>query len=302
MNLLFGSFWRAVAYGLRPRVIVLSFLPLLLMVGLALGLGYLYWDGVLASVRLWLESSTLVGSIAGWLQSMGLGNLKAVLAPLIVIFAVTPLIVVFSLLAVAFMMTPALTSLVAEKRFPTLERKRGGSLVASLWWSLVSTLLALVVLLVSVPLWLIPPLILILPPLIWGWLTYRIMAFDALAEHASSEERRELFRRHRMSLLGIGIFCGYLGAAPSLIWASGVLFVAAFVVLVPLAIWLYTLVFALASLWFAHFCLAALQALRAERAAAANAPTPPDAGILDSLPLSLSHAPDPIDSPNPARE
>ena len=301
MSLLFDSFWRAVAYGLRPRVIVLSFLPLLLMVGLALGLGYLYWDAVLAAVRLWLESSTLVGSISGWLQSMGLDNLKAVLAPLIVIFAVTPLIVVFSLLAVALMMTPALTSLVAEKRFPTLERKRGGSLLASLWWSLVSTLLALVVLIVSVPLWLIPPLILILPPLIWGWLTYRVMAFDALAEHASSEERRELFRRHRMSLLSIGIFCGYLGAAPSLIWASGVLFVAAFVVLVPLAIWLYTLVFALASLWFAHFCLAALQALRTERAAAAAAPTPPDGEMLDALPLSLNHARDPIDTPNPER-
>jgi hypothetical protein len=302
MSLLFDSFWRAVAYGLRPRVVVLSFLPLLLMGGLALGLGYFYWAGVLETVNLWLESSTLVGSISGWLQGMGLGNLKAVLAPLIVIFAVTPLIVVFSLLTVALMMTPALTSLVAERRFPALERKRGGSLVASLWWSLVSTLLALLALIVSVPLWLIPPLILILPPLIWGWLTYRVMAFDALAEHASSEERRELFRRHRMSLLGIGIFCGYLGAAPSLIWASGVLFVAAFVVLVPLAIWLYTLVFAFASLWFAHFCLAALQTLRAERAAAATAPTPPDAEILDSLPLSLSHAPDLTDSPKPARE
>ena len=302
MSLLFDSFWRAVAYGLRPRVVMLSFLPLLLMGGLALGLGYFYWAGVLETVNLWLESSTLVGSISGWLQGMGLGNLKAVLGPLIVIFAVTPLIVVFSLLAVALMMTPALTSLVAQRRFPALERKRGGSLVASLWWSLVSTLMALLALVVSVPLWLIPPLILILPPLIWGWLTYRVMAFDALAEHASSEERRELFRRHRMSLLGIGIFCGYLGAAPSLIWASGVLFVAAFVVLVPLAIWLYTLVFALASLWFAHFCLAALQALRAERAAAATAPTPPDAELFDSLPLSLSHAPDPTDSPNPARD
>lgn len=302
MSLLFDSFWRAVAYGLRPRVVVLSFLPLLLMAGLALGLGYLYWDGVLAAVRLWLDSSTLVGSISGWLQSMGLGNLKAVLAPLIVIFAVTPLIVVFSLLAVALLMTPALTSLVAERRFPTLERKHGGSLLASLWWSLMSTLLALVVLVVSVPLWLIPPLILVLPPLIWGWLTYRVMAFDALAEHASSEERSELFRRHRLSLLGIGIFCGYLGAAPSLIWASGVLFVAAFVVLVPLAIWLYTLVFALASLWFAHFCLAALQALRAERAAAAAAPTPPDALLPDSSTLPLNHAPDAIDTPNPERQ
>jgi hypothetical protein len=112
----------------------------------------------------------------------------------------------------------------------------------------------------------------VLPPLIWGWLTYRVMAFDALAEHASTEERREIFRRHRGWLLGMGVFCGYLGAAPSLIWASGALFAAAFVILVPLAIWIYTLVFAFSSLWFAHYCLSALQALRAEKAlAAANA-------------------------------
>ena len=127
-------------------------------------------------------------------------------------------------------------------------------------------MLALVALVVSVPLWLVPPLVLILPPLIWGWLTYRVMVFDALADHASKEERLEIFRRHRSSLLGIGIVTGYLGAAPSIVWASGVVFAAAFFVLVPLAIWIYTLVFAFSSLWFTHYGLAALQRLRAERA------------------------------------
>ena len=267
MTLLFDSFWRAVAYCLHPRVMLLSVVPLILLVVLSLGLGYMYWDLALELVRQWLDASTLVESLSSWLQSMGVGKLQSVLAPLIVIFAVTPLIVVISLLVVALMMTPALTSLVAEKRFPALERRKGGSFLSSLGWSLLSTLLALVALVVSVPLWLIPPLILVLPPLIWGWLTYRVMAFDALAEHASHDERREIFRRHRLSLLGIGVFCGFLGAAPSLIWASGALLVTAFVVLVPLAIWIYAVVFALSSLWFAHFCLSALQQLRVERAA-----------------------------------
>jgi len=36
-------------------------------------------------------------------------------------------------------------------------------------------------------------------------------------------------------------------------------------VLVPLAIWIYTLVFAFSALWFAHYALAALQSLRSER-------------------------------------
>jgi hypothetical protein len=67
--------------------------------------------------------------------------------------------------------------------------------------------------------------------------------------------------------MGMGVFAGYLGAAPSLVWASGVVFAAAFVILLPLAIWIYTLVFAFSSLWFAHYCLNALHTLRAQRAA-----------------------------------
>ena len=264
MNLFLDSFWRAVAYCLHPRVIALSFLPLAIMVVLSLGLGYFYWDPTLEWVRGLLESSDLMTSIWGWLQGVGAGNLKTVVAPLIVIFALTPLIVLLSLLLVAVFMGPYLSALVAERRFSHLERKRGGSMATSIAWSLGSTALALLALVISLPLWLVPPLILILPPLIWGWLTYRVMAFDALSEYASTDERREVFRRHRPWLLGIGVLTGYLGAAPSIVWASGALFAAAFVILVPVAIWIYTLVFAFASLWFAHYCLAALERLRAE--------------------------------------
>ena len=292
MKLFLDSFWRAVAYCARPRVIFLSFLPLALMVGLALGLGYYYWDSTLEWVRRALESSSMINTVWAWLQSVGAGSLKLVLAPLLVILAVTPVLVILSLLTVAFLMTPALTALVAERRFPQLERKRGGSIALSLLWSLTSTLLALIALIVSVPLWLVPPLILVLPPLIWGWLTYRVMAFDALAEHASPEERREIFRRHRIRLLGIGVFCGFLGAAPSLIWASGALLAAAFVILVPLAIWIYTLVFAFSSLWFAHYCLAALRDLRAEQALAAAPVVAPAPAPIDVPAVTL-----PDDSP-----
>lgn len=266
MNLFLDSFWRAAADCLRPRVIVLSILPLVLMVALSLTLGYFYWDAALEGVRDALDGSSLVTTLSEWLQTIGADGLKTVLAPIIVVFAVTPVVVLLSLLLVALMMTPALVTMVAERRFSLLERKQGGSMLASVFWSLGSTVLAIIALLVSVPLWLIPPLILVLPPLIWGWLTYRVMAFDALAEHASRPERLEILRRHRPWLLGIGVFTGYLGAVPSLLWASGALFIVAFVVLVPIAIWVYTLVFAFSSLWFAHYSLAALQQLRDEGA------------------------------------
>jgi len=269
MNLLFDSFWRAAAYCLRPRVIVLSLLPLVLVIALTVGLGYFYWDGALDQVRAVLESSEFVNHGWAWLDSMGLGRIKTVLAPLIVIFAVTPLIVIVSLLVVAILMTPVLVRLVALRRFPALEERNGASFLRSVAWSLGSTLLALLATVASIPLWFVPPLVLVLPPLIWGWLTYRVMAFDALAAHADAQERRTILKRHRLRLLGMGVLAGYLGAAPSLVWASGVLFAAAFVILVPVAVWIYTLVFAFSSLWFAHYCLAALQDLRREQAVAA---------------------------------
>lgn len=284
MPLLFDSFWRAVAYCLRPRVILLSLLPLVLMTALAIGLGYFFWDAALDQIHLWLDAFSFSGTMWSWLEGMGVGRLKTVLAPLLVIFGVTPLIVVVSLLVVALMMTPALVRMVAQNRFATLQAMHGGSLAASVLWSLGSTLAALIAMIISIPLWAIPPLILVLPPLIWGWLTYRVMAFDALAEHATAQERREIFRRYRLELFGMGVLTGYLGAAPSLVWASGAVFAAAFVILVPVAIWIYTLVFAFSSLWYAHFCLAALQQMRD----AGNVNRPPGATPTTEV-IALEH-------------
>lgn len=264
MRLLVDSFWRSVAYCVHPRVIALSVLPLVLMVAATFGLGYFFWDQAVASINLRLEGYELFGTARVWLEAVGLPQLGAVLAPLLILALVTPVIVVVALLMVAVFMTPAMVDLVAHRRFVGLERKRGGSLWSSVWWSFWSTLVALVVMVVSMPFWLIPPLVLVLPPLVWGWLTYRVFAFDALAEHASKAERDQLLDRHRHSLLVMGVIAGYLGAAPSVLWASGAMFIALAPLLVPLAIWIYSLVFAFASLWFAHYLLTALERLRLE--------------------------------------
>lgn len=274
MKLVLDAFWRAAAYCLHPRVIALSVLPLLLMVVAALGLGYLYWDRAIDAVNASLESWSLVTTFFTWLDRFGLAGLKSALAPLIIVFLATPVIVIVALLAVSLLMTPSMLHLVAQRRFPTLERRRGGSMWRGALASLGATLLALIALVASAPLWLVPPLVLVIPPLIWGWLTYRVLSYDVLAEHASREERRELMRRHRPALLAMGVLAGLLGAAPGVVWASGVMFVALAPVLVPVAIWIYTLVFAFAALWFAHFALAALAALRLEREPPA-APAPP---------------------------
>ncbi|MCY4755546.1 EI24 domain-containing protein [Pelomonas aquatica] len=271
MQGLVDAFWRAAAYCLHPRVIALSLLPLVISGVLVFGFMYFFWEGAIAGVRATLESWRLVESLLQWLDAWGLQSLRSALAAVVVLAGVVPVVLLLSLLLVALCMTPAIVRLVAERRFPLLEKKRGGTLLQSVAASLGATLVALVLIVLSIPLWLIPPLVMVLPPLIWGWLTYRVFGYDVLAEHASAEERRALLREHRIPMLAMGVVCGYLGAAPSLIWAFGAMAIVFAPFLVLLAIWLYTLVFAFSTAWFAHYALAALQARRAAEPVAESA-------------------------------
>jgi hypothetical protein len=244
MQSLVDSFWRAAAYCLHPRVIGLSLLPLIICGVLVFGFMFFFWEGAIAAVRATLESWRLIESLLQWLDSWGLQAFRSALAAIVVLAGVLPVVIVMSLLLVALLMTPAIVRLVGQRRFPLLEKKRGGTLLQSAAASLGATLLALVLIILSMPLWLIPPLVMV----------------------------RALLREHRIPMLTMGVVCGYLGAVPSLIWAvAGVtaIIFAPFVVL--LAIWLYTLVFAFSTAWFTHYALAALQARRAAEPVAESA-------------------------------
>lgn len=273
MNSLIDSAWRAAAYCIHPRVIFMSLLPLLVMAGLAFGLAYFFWDSAIDTLNSVFQSWSLFDTLFRWLGHLGMPGLKALLAPFAVIVISTPPLVVLCLLFVALFMSPAMTKLVAKRRFPHLERRHGGSFAGSVFVGLSSTLLALLVLVVSLPFWLIPPVALVVPPLIWGWLTYRVLTYDVLSDHAGKDERQVLVERHRASLMFIGVVTGYLGAAPSLVWVSGAFLIPFAPLLIPLAIWIYTLVFAFSTLWFAHFGLAALNALRVLPVEAVASPT-----------------------------
>lgn len=264
---LIDACWRAASYCLHPRVMALSLLPLALAgVGVWVLMQF-FWEPAIDAVRSTMESWHLLDGLLHWMDRIGLEGLRSAL-PLVVLVALgVPVLLLSSLLLVAAFMTPAMVRLVAARRFPGLERKKGGGLLLSLAWAIGHTLLALLGLLLSIPFWFIPPLVLFIPPLIWGWLSYRVFAFDALAEHASRIERRRLISEHRLPLLGLGLMTGYLGAAPAAIWSFGVTSFVLAPYLVLVSLWLYTLVFAFSSLWFTHYCLQALHELRQARAA-----------------------------------
>lgn len=282
MNDLFDAFWRAAAYCLHPRVILFSLLPLVVGGGAVALLGWAYWEDTVATVRGALEEWELVAAMLQWLESIGANQLRTLMAPMIVVALSVPVVVVATLLLVALFVTPAVVGMVAARRFPTLEKRRGAAWWQGVLWACACTAAALLALVLSIPLWFVPPLVLVLPPLIWGWLTCRVFAFDALAVHATAAERRFVLRNRRWSLLTMGVVCGYLGALPSLLWAASAAALIFAPLLVVVSVWLYTLVFAFAACWFAHFTLAELQRLR-------DAQTP----VLSVLPSSFATDPSP---------
>ena len=76
MKNMVDSFWRALAYCFHPKVILLTLLPLLLMLIIVMGLGMVYWDAALESIRTWIDASSAMNWAWVWLERVGLMSLK----------------------------------------------------------------------------------------------------------------------------------------------------------------------------------------------------------------------------------
>lgn len=256
------SFGRALLSQLHFRMLLLSILPFVVSVivwGVALWFGFQPMIDWLHNYFASHDGFVIAGNILDW---FGLGAIKTILVPLIAMWVLLPLMILTALVFVGTMAMPIIVKHVAGRSYPHLERRKGGSLWGGLWIGIWSFIVFVILWLITLPLTVILPLTFIIQPLLWGWLTYRVMAYDALAEHASPEERKDILRIHRWSLLLIGTIAGAMGAAPTLLWLGGVLSVIFFPVLAAGAIWLYVLVFIFTGLWFEHYCLEALSRYR----------------------------------------
>jgi hypothetical protein len=260
---LLRSMARSLAGIWHPRVLWLTLQPFLVAgIGWAL-VFWLGWDTLTGWAQALLQPGFPGAGLLGMLGSFASAGMRLVMVPLLVLLVSIPLIVVTALLSIAMLSMPAIVRHLVRRHYTGLEARRGGSAWGSLGHSLWVTLVFVVLMAVSLPLWLIPPMFAIIPPVLWGWASYRVMSYDALAEHASAAERRAIGRRHRLPLLIIGVTTGLMGSLPTLMWASSVLWLVTFPLVAALAVWLYVLIFMFSALWFAHYCLHALQSMRA---------------------------------------
>jgi hypothetical protein len=260
----------AIAYGraLRSqfsgRMLLLSVVPLLLSLALW---GSLLYAGM-QPLYDWLQDTFreygLFETSGSILATLGLGFLKTMVVPLVAMLALLPLMIITSLLFIGVGAMPAIARHVSRVQFPELERREGGSFLGSLAVNLTGIVVFALLWVVTLPLYALAPVALMVQAVLWGWLTARVMSYDALSIHASLEERRIIVATRRRQLLLIGTISGLLGALPGVAWVGGALFsVVLFPVLAVLSIWLYLIIFIFTGLWFQYYCLQALADLRA---------------------------------------
>lgn len=217
----------------RPAILFEALWPPLLAVLVWAGVAWLAWQPAMQWVA---------GQLPDWQWLSWLGPWLAH-AAVFMIFA--PLVYFTALLLIGVLALPRMMALIAQRDFPDVSRQ--GPPSAAFWGSLGNTLVAGLIFvagwLVTLPLLLIPGMVLILP-LFWSaWLNQRAFRFDALAEHATAEERAEIVRRERPTLY----LAGLLGA------------LAAHVPLLNLFALAFT------ALLFVRLCLGALRRLRQEK-------------------------------------
>jgi hypothetical protein len=270
MPAVFRAWGRALGAQLSGRMLLLSILPFLLSMLLWGVLLYLGFQPLLDTIHGWFARYGVFGTSATVLAWVGMGLLKAIAVPLAAMLLLLPLMIITALLFMAVAAMPAIGRFAELRLAPSmgkLEARQGGNLLGSLATSLGAFLIFILLWVLSLPLYLFPPVAVLAQVLLWGWLTARVMSYDALAGFASAEERRILLQRHRRDLLIIGIVSGVAGALPGMAWVGGALIsVVLFPVLAMLSIWLYVIIFMFTGLWFYFYLLPALHALRAETA------------------------------------
>lgn len=220
-SILFGA-----THVLHPRMLWLMLWPMLVAVALW-GLAALFLWGTFA-VRLaqWLQQG--LDYALSWSQ-LDFATATLVAANVLLFIAFVPLVYLTALFILGIFGMQQMVDYVAQRSFPALERRRGGGAAGTVWNSVVAFCGLLLFGLLSVPLWLFPPLWPIIPLVILGWVNQRLLRYDAIAEHADAHEMTRLFRERRGALYLMGVLLGLVAYVPVLGFFAPVVFGLAFI-------------------------------------------------------------------------
>jgi CysZ protein len=221
-----GALLYGLAHLLHPRMLWLMVWPMLVSLGVWLTVAFLLW----MRLALWLADlmRRWVEPAAGFVR-LELGDAAMIAAHVVLFLLFVPLVYVTALFILGVFGMQKMVDHVAERTFPSLERRRGGGMAGSGLNGVVALLGMAGMFVVSLPLWLLPPLWPLIPLAIFAWGNQRLLRYDAVAEHADAGEMSRLFRERRQGMYLLGLLLALVAYVPLIGLIAPVVFGLAFI-------------------------------------------------------------------------
>lgn len=236
------AFKRALVSQFHPKMLLALLLPFIIALLGAIVLLWAFWDPLTA----WLNAEStgwgVVNTVDHWLVAIGLFSIKLYLIPLLALGILLPISGILGLVIAAVFVMPIVLRHLEKREYKGVLRQGRFSTTVGTWNALWVSCIFAIGWLVTMPLWLIPPLPVVLPIFWWAFAFTCMLKVDSIIEHASVQERKLLWRRHNRKYWAIGVGLALINLFPPA--------------------WLVLPVFS--ALVFAHFSLEALRQLRAE--------------------------------------
>lgn len=237
------AFKRALVSQCHPSMLFAVLLPFLIALIGAFLLLYLFWTPLNA----WLADEAarwdFVNRAEDWMLAMGLFSLKIYLVPIIAVAILLPVSGILGLAIAAVFVMPLVLRHVGQREYATVTRQGKNATAVSVWNAVWVSAAFAAGWLLTLPLWLVPPMAIVLSIFWWAFAFSRMMRVDAIVEHASPDERKLILERHNGGFWSIGLICSLLNLLPPA--------------------WIILPVFS--ALVYAHYGLEALKRLREDR-------------------------------------
>ena len=212
---------RGAASQLHPSMLALLVVPFVVgLAGWAITV-WLLWD----PMTQWLQATVFESTgamrwVAQWLpKDAG----SAVIGTLLTVLLLIPMMFAIAITLIAVFAMPVVTRHLSQGRYRDVAKNGSWSVFGSAWNAVSSLAMFVAGYLITLPLWLIPPLAFVVPWFWWSWLTGRLMRFDSLVEHATPAERETLIARYRRDYLVLGLAVTVLNYIPPLFLITPVL-------------------------------------------------------------------------------
>lgn len=208
------AFRRAIVSQVHPKMLAALFMPFVIALLGAIVLLWAFWTPLTGWLDLRISQWDIVNQFDQWLVAIGLFSFKLYLVPILAAGLLLPLAGILGLVIAAIFVMPIALRHIEWRDYKGLRRQGRHATAVGAWNAVVVGCIFVVGWLLTMPLWLFPPLALALPVFWWAFAFTRIMRVDALVEHASGPERRLLWRRHNGSYWLMGLMLSLINLFP----------------------------------------------------------------------------------------